>query len=189
MVKVKVVNIKPVETSSDETQPSEATREEVISEPEEVKAVAEEVVKEVVQEVVKEVEPVPEEVKNVKTKKAPATGKCDNCGKEMLMKTLKYSHVKLCLPPVPVAPTPPPPAPVTEKPKPKRAPAKPKAAVVEKSYDQHKPTPVEKPTFDGVVDFSVTRKMPIYEEDYNQMRQSRLQQKQNRVKNLISHAI
>ena len=98
MVKVKVVNIKPVETASDETQPSEATREEVISEPEEVKAVAEEVVKEVVQEVVKEVEPVPEEVKNVKTKKAPATGKCDNCGKEMLMKTLKYSHMKLCLP-------------------------------------------------------------------------------------------
>ena len=81
MVKVKVVNIKPVETASDETQPSEAPREEVISEPEEVKTEPE-VVQEVVKEVVKEVEPVPEEVKNVKTKKAPATGKCDNCGRK-----------------------------------------------------------------------------------------------------------
>ena len=137
MVQVKVVNIKPVETASNETQPSEGPQEEVISEPEEVKAVVEEVVKEVVQEVVKEFEPVPEENKHVKTKKAPATGKCDNCGKELLMNTLKYSHMKLCLPPAPVAPPTPPPAPVVDKPKPKRAPAKPKAAVVEKSYDQH----------------------------------------------------
>ena len=93
MVKVKVVNIKPVETASNETQPSEATREEVISEPEEVKTEPE-----VVQEVVKEVEPVPEEVKNVKTKKAPATGKCDNCGKEMLEKTFRYYHQLKCKP-------------------------------------------------------------------------------------------
>ena len=39
MVKVKVVNIKPVETASEETQPSEGTKEEIISEPEEVKEV------------------------------------------------------------------------------------------------------------------------------------------------------
>ena len=187
MVKVKVVNIKPVESASDETQQSEGTKEEIISEPEEVKEVAEEVIQDVIKEVVAEVPPVPEEIKNVKTKKAPATGKCDNCGKEMLMKTLKYSHMKLCMPPVPEAPPPPPPTPapvaVVEKPKPKRAPAKPKAPVAET------PEAKEKPTFDGVVDFSVSRKVLSHEEEYNQMRQTRLQQKQNRVKNLISQAI
>ena len=181
MVKVKVVNIKPVESASEETQPSEGTKEEIISEPEEVKSVAEEFVKEVAAEVT----PVPEEIKNVKTKKAPATGKCDNCGKEMLMKTLKYSHMKLCNPPVPVALPPPPPAPVAvvEKPKPKRAPAKPKAPVAEA------PVAKEKPTFDGVVDFSVNRKQLSQEELFNQMRVERLQHKQHRVKNLISQAI
>ena len=173
MVKVKVVNIKPVESASDETQPSEGTKEEIISEPEELKEVAEEVIQDVIKEVVAEVPPVPEEIKNVKTKKAPATGKCDNCGKEMLMKTLKYSHMKLCMPPVPETPTPPPPAPVAvvEKPKPKRAPAKPKAPVAEAPVAQ------EKSTFDGVVDFSVSRKVLSHEEEYNQMRQSRLQKK------------
>ena len=185
MVKVKVVNIKPVESASDETQQPEGTKEEIISEPEEVKEVTEEVIPDVIKEVVAEVPPVPEEIKNVKTKKTPATGKCDNCGKEMLMKTLKYSHMKLCMPPVPEAPTPPPPAPVAvvEKPKPKRAPAKPKAPVAEAPVAQ------EKSTFDGVVDFSVSRKVLSHEEEYNIMRQSRLQQKQNRVKNLISQTI
>ena len=61
MVKVKVVNIKPVDTASNETQPSEAPREEVTSEPEEVKEVAEEVIQDVIKEVVAEVPPVPEE--------------------------------------------------------------------------------------------------------------------------------
>ena len=187
MVKVKVVNIKPVESASDETQQSEGTKEEIISEPEGVKEVAEEVIQDVIKEVVAEVPPVPEEIKNVKTKKTPATGKCDNCGKEMLMKTLKYSHMKLCMPPVPEAPPPPPPTPapvaVVEKPKPKRAPAKPKAPVAEAPVAQ------EKSTFDGVVDFSVSRKVLSHEEEYNQMRQARLQHKQARVKNLISQAI
>ena len=182
MVKVKVVNIKPVESASDETQQSEGTKE-----PEEVKEVAEEVIQDVIKEVVAEVPPVPEEITNVKTKKAPATGKCDKCGKEMLMKTLKYSHMKLCMPPVPEAPPPPPPTPapvaVVEKPKPKRAPAKPKAPVAEAPVAQ------EKSTFDGVVDFSVSRKVLSHEEEYNQMRQTRLQHKQARVKNLISQAI
>ena len=185
MVKVKAVNIKPVESASEETQPSEGTKEEIVSEPEEVKEVAEEVIQDVIKEIVQEVPPVTEEIKHVKTKKAPATGKCDNCGKEMLMKTLKYSHMKLCMPPVPEAPTPPPPAPVAvvEKPKPKRAPAKPKAPVAEAPVAQ------EKSTFDGVVDFSVSRKVLSHEEEYNQMRQTRLQHKQARVKNLISQAI
>ena len=187
MVKVKVVNIKPVENASDETQQSEGTKEEIISEPEEVKEVAEEVIQDVIKEVVAEVPPVPEEIKNVKTKKAPATGKCDNCGKEMLMKTLKYSHLKLCIPPVPEAPPPPPPTPtpvaVVEQPKPTRAPAKPKAPVAEA------PVAIEKPTFDGVVDFSVSRKVLSQEELFKQVRQERLQPKQARVKNLISQAI
>ena len=138
------------------------------------------VVTNVVNNVVEEVVKATEATKETKTKKPAATGKCDHCGKEMLMKTLKYSHMKLCMPP------PPPPV---EKPKPKRSPPKPKPKVVVATEPEVVAPRETKPTFDGVVDLSDKKRGVSHEEQYNLMRQERLQQKQHRVKSLISQAI
>ena len=174
MVKVKVVDVMPTEELPQEIQPEQTEQPEQPDEP--------------TAEVVEDVPEVPtldtpvEESKTTKKKTAP-TGKCDHCGKEMLMKTLKYSHLKLCMPP---APPPPPPPPIVEKPKPKRAPprAKPQVAA------SPEPTlaAIQKPTFDGVVDLG-ERKGRTQDELFQQMRQERLQHKQARVKSLISQAI
>ena len=141
------------------------------------------VVTNVVNNVVEEVVKPTEATKETKTKKPAATGKCDHCGKEMLMKTLKYSHMKLCMPPPP-----PPPPPSVEKPKPKRSPPKPKPKVVV-ATEPEVVSRETKPTFDGVVDLSDKKRIVSHEEQYNLMRQERLQQKQHRVKSLISQAI
>ena len=100
------------------------------------------------------------------------------------MKTLKYSHMKLCMPP----PPPPPPTPV-EKQKVKRAPPKPKPKVVTVQEPEVVAPRETKPTFDGVVDFSDKKRVVSHEEQFNLMRQERLQQKHHRMKSLISQAI
>ncbi len=102
MGKVKVV---PVEQAPVEVQQPEAP-EQVAPEPE--------VKEEPVAEILAIEAPV---VAGSKPKKEQANVTCENCGKSMLMKTYKYSHLKLCKPAIPEPPPPPPPEP---KPKAKR---------------------------------------------------------------------
>ena len=105
-------------------------------------------------------EPPPEPPK--RAKKPPATGTCNICGKTMLMKTLKYSHPKLCQ---------------TVKPEPKKK-------------EKKELEPEIKPDFDGEVNFNANRPVEVKPIDlYNQQRQLRIQQKQARVKNLISKVL
>ena len=176
MGKVKVV---PVETEipSDVAEPS--IQAEIPSEPSEPSE------PEVKQELKKEelaIEaPVVEESKP-KPKKEQATITCENCNKSMLMKTYKYSHMKLCKPAVSEPPPPPP----TPEPKAKaRAKREPKPKV-------EKPAPV-KPEFNGNVSFTHFKEMkelmPAPPDAYTAMRQQRIIVKQQRVKNLISQAI
>ena len=172
MGKVKVV---PVETEipSDVAEPS--VKEELPSEPE--------VKQEIKTEELAIEAPIIEETKP-KPKKEQATITCENCGKSMLMKTYKYSHMKLCKPAVSEPPPPPP----TPEPKAKaRAKREPKPKV-------EKPTPV-KPEFNGEVSFTVFKEMkelmppPPHIEVYRQAREQRQQVRVQRVKNLISQAL
>ena len=117
-----------------------------------------------------------------KPKKKQVTITCENCNKSMLMKTYKYSHMKLCKPAVSEPPPPPP----TPEPKAKaRAKREPKPKV-------EKPAPV-KPEFNGNVSFTHFKEMkelmPAPPDAYTAMRQQRIIVKQQRVKNLISQAI
>ena len=117
--------------------------------------------------------PVTEEIK---PKKEQTTVTCENCGKSMLMKTYKYSHLKLCKPAVP-EPPPPPPEP---KAKAKRA-AKPKV---------EKPTIIQ-PVFTGEVSFTHVKEPdpPSHIEIYKQAKDQRQQLRVQRVKSLIAQAI
>ena len=55
-------------------------------------------------------EEIVEKDTKTKTKKVPTTGVCDQCGKTMLLKNLKYAHPKVCKNrPRPPSPPPPPP--------------------------------------------------------------------------------
>ena len=110
-----------------------------------------------------ELEKTPEE----KPKKQPAVmGTCEVCGKTMLMKTLRYSHPKLC-----------------QSSKPQQEPK------AKKPKNEEPATP--KPQINPVVSFENHRQVeevkPI--DLYSQHRQARLQQRQVRVKNLISQAV
>ena len=182
MGKVKVV---PVETEipSDVAEPS--VQAEIPSEPSEP---SEPEVKQEVKQEVKTEAPVVEapvvEESKPKPKKEQATITCENCNKSMLMKTYKYSHMKLCKPAVSEPPPPPP----TPEPKAKakaRAKREPKPKV-------EKPTPV-KPEFNGNVSFTHFKEMkelmPAPPDPYTAMRQQRIIVKQQRVKNSISQAI
>ena len=175
MGKVKVV---PVETEipSDVTEPS--VKEEQPSEPSEP-----EVKPEIKTEELAIAAPTVEESKP-KPKKEQATITCENCNKSMLMKTYKYSHMKLCKPAVSEPPPPPP----TPEPKAKaRAKREPKPKV-------EKPAPA-KPEFNGDVSFTHFKEMkatpppPTHVEVYRQAREQRQQVRVQRVKNLISQAI
>jgi hypothetical protein len=92
MGKVKVVPVEqetPVEIPSDVAEPSEP---EVKSEP--------------VDETLAVEAPVVEESKP-SAKKEPSMISCEKCGKSMLMKTFKYSHLKVCKSATPEPPPPP----------------------------------------------------------------------------------
>ena len=126
MGKVKVVPVEqeaPVEVQQPETPEAVAPEPEVKEEP--------------VAEILAIEAPV---IAGVKPKKEQANVTCENCGKSMLMKTYKYSHLKLCKPAMPEPPPPPPPEP---KAKAKRV-AKPKI---------EKPT-IAQPVFTGDVSFT-----------------------------------
>ena len=155
MGKVKVVPVEqeaPVETPSDVAEPSE-------KEPSEPEVKSEQLLQGVLQSKTEQLlqgvlqsktEPVVESlafeapvVEESKPKKQPPMISCENCGKSMLMKTYKYSHMKVCK--QVEAPPPPPPPPTPEpKVKAKRAPPKQKA---------EKPV-IAKPEFSGEVSFS-----------------------------------
>ena len=109
-------------------------------------------------------------------KKEQANVTCENCGKSMLMKTYKYSHLKLCKPAVP-EPPPPPPEP---KAKAKRV-AKPKV---------EKPTIIQ-PVFTGEVSFTHVKEPdpPSHIEVYKQAKDQRQQLRVQRVKSLMAQAI
>ena len=167
MGKIKVV---PVENEA----PTDVGEEEVKEEEPEVKQ------EDVKQEELAIVAPVVEESKP-KAKKEQTMISCENCGKSMLMKTYKYSHLKLCKPPTPEPPPPPPPPPPTPEPKAKakRAP-KPK---------EDKPV-LLKPEFNGEVSFNHVNEPPLSHIDiYRQAREQRQQVRVQRVRSLIAQAI
>ena len=163
MGKVKVV---PVEQAPEQEQPTPVVPV--------VEPVAEQA-PEPVAEILAIEPPVIEEIKPA-PKKEQTTVTCENCGKSMLMKTYKYSHLKLCKPAVP-EPPPPPPEP---KAKAKRA-AKPKV---------EKPTIIQ-PVFTGEVSFTHVKEPdpPSHIEIYKQAKDQRQQLRVQRVKSLIAQAI
>ena len=127
-----------------------------------------------------EVAPAPapapvEEAKPTKQPKKLVYITCETCNKNMLMKTYKYSHQKLCQNKN-QPPPPPPPQPVESKPKPKRAPRP------QQTPEEVVETP--KPVFHGTVSFSECQPDP-----YIAMREQRVIMRQQRVKSLISQAI
>jgi hypothetical protein len=98
---------------------------------------------------------------------------CETCNKNMLLKTYKYTHQKLCRDKnTPPPPPPPPPPPTTPEPKPKRA-SKPKEVKTETE-------PI------GVVSFNEFNP-PI--DPYRALREQRILARQQRVKHLISQAL
>ena len=123
MGKVKVV---PVDQAPEQEQPTP------------VEPVVEPVVEQAPEPVAEILAIEPPVIAEAKPKKEQATVTCENCGKSMLMKTYKYSHLKLCKPAVPEPPPPPEP-----KAKAKRV-AKPKV---------EKPTIIQ-PVFTGEVSFT-----------------------------------
>jgi len=112
---------------------------------------------------------------------------CDFCNKNMLMKTYKYSHKKLCE--TKNAPPPPPPPPPPPSPEPKKRikrESKPKVAETkEPKYANEVLQQAPPNTFNGVVSFNDFP--PV--DPYTAMREQRLIARQSRVKSLISQAI
>ena len=132
------------------------------------------------------VESLPEkktkEKKPTQEKKPQLMGKCENCNKEMTLKTLKYSHKKLCTAPLTekleIAPEP------VSKPEPEQEPVK--AKIAKKPVKSVDTTPVLK---SNVVEFEHSSpKIQSQADLYNQNRQQRLIQRQTRFKSLISQA-
>ena len=95
--------------------------------------------------------------------KAP-TGTCDLCGKTMLLKNLKYAHPKVCKSKPPPPPTPPPPTPniIIER------------VVVNSAPAQSAPVQSEPPK--------------TIEQQYHEQKQTKTEQRKQRIKNLISNA-
>ena len=164
--KIKVVDVSPVDAIEETPQVEEPQPVE------EAQPVEEEKEENVIEE---EAPPVVEEVKQPEDK--PATGKtkpseyikCENCNKEVLMKTYKYSHKKICKANPPPPPPPPTPEPEIKKPRPKRI-AKPKETKEE--------APIPKPEFNGTISFNELKPAPI--DPYVAMRQERLMVRQQK---------
>ena len=164
MGKVKVV---PVEQEADQAS--------VEVQPTPVEPVVEPVAEQAPEPVAEILAIEPPVIAEAKPKKEQANVTCENCGKSMLMKTYKYSHLKLCKPAIPEPPPPPEP-----KAKAKRV-AKPKV---------EKPTIVQ-PVFTGEVSFTHVKEPdpPSHIEVYKQAKDQRQQLRVQRVKSLIAQAI
>ena len=174
--KIKVVDV----AQSEETvinQPIEEVKEEVKQE-EETQPIDDKV-----EEAIVEVEEKkPKQI--LKQTIAEKNVTCEFCNKEMLMKTYKYTHKKLCE--LKHAPPPPPPPPPTPEPEPKkRVKREPKPKEV-KPIEEKQPEAPQTSQFSGVVSFN---DFPRVEDPYQTMRQQRLLVRQQRVKSLISQAV
>lgn len=168
--KIKVVDV---------AQPEEATVNQPI---EEVKEEVTEAVKEEAQPIEDKVEEAVVEVEEKKPKRTVSEKNvtCEFCNKEMLMKTYKYNHKKLCE--LKHAPAPPPPPPTPEPKKRVKRETKPKEV---KPVEVKEEAP-KTSQFNGVVSFN---EFPRPEDSYQAMRQQRLLARQQRVKSLISQAV
>jgi len=95
--------------------------------------------------------------------KAP-TGTCDLCGKTMLLKNLKYAHPKVCKSKPPPPPVPPPPTPniIIER------------VVVNSAPAQPAPGQSEPPK--------------TIEQQYHEQKQTKTEQRKQRIKSLIANA-
>ena len=92
--------------------------------------------------------------------KAP-TGTCDLCGKTMLLKKLKYAHPKVCKSKPPTPPPPPPPTP---------------NMIIERVVPaQSAPVTTEPPK--------------TIEQQYHEQKQTKTEQRKQRINNLISNAL
>jgi hypothetical protein len=169
--KIKVVDV---------AQPEEATVNQPI---EEVKEEVTEAVKEEAQPIEDKVEEAVVEVEEKKPKRTVSEKNvtCEFCKKEMLMKTYKYNHKKLCE----LKHTPPPPPPTPEPEPKKRVKREPKPKEV-KPIEEKQPEAPQTSQFSGVVSFN---DFPRVEDPYQTMRQQRLLVRQQRVKSLISQAV
>ena len=175
--KIKVVDVVEGEEAKPVEEPIQETIEVTQPISEEIKPVEEDVV-----EVDKpnDVKPTvleeEEEAKPTKQSKQLDYITCDTCNKQMLMKTFKYLHKKVC-----EAKNKPPPPPTPEpKAKPKRV-AKPKEVKPQAEVIQQK---IPKPHFNGVVSFNEFQPDPFIA-----MREQRQIVRTQRVKSLISQAI
>ena len=101
--------------------------------------------------------------KELKQNKSP-TGTCELCGKTMLLKNLKYAHPKVCKSKPPTPPPPPPPVPniIIER------------VVVNTAPAQSAPVQSEPPR--------------TIEQQYHEQKQTKTEQRKQRIKNLISNA-
>ena len=172
--KIKVVDVSTPDAIEETPQVEEAPQVEETPQVEEAQPVEE-------TPQVEEAPPVEETVKEEVVKKTKPSEyiKCENCNKEVLMKTYKYSHKKVCKPSN--APPPPPPPPPT--PEPKKA----RAKRVAKPKETPEEPPIPKTDFNGTVSFDEMK--PVLVDPYITMRQERLMVRQQRVKSLISQAI
>ena len=111
-------------------------------------------------------EEVVEKETKTKTKKEPATGTCDQCGKTMLLKNLKYAHPKVCKNrPRPPSPPPPPPPNV----------------IIDKVVVQVNDKP-------DVVYTNNTVQEPTLQEKYKMSKQLKVETRNQKLKSLIANA-
>lgn len=173
--KIKVVDVVEDEEAKQVAEPVQDIVE-IEQPPEDAKPVEEEVV-----EAEKPIDKPPvleEEAKPTKQSKQLEYITCDTCNKQMLMKTFKYSHKKMC--DAKNKPPPPPPPSLEPKAKPKRV-AKPKEAKPKEEVIQQE---IPKPQFNGVVSFNEFQPDPFIA-----LREQRQMVRTQRVKTLISQAI
>ena len=173
--KIKVVDVVEGEEANQVEEPIQDIIEVEQPVPEDVKPVEEEVVE--VEKPIENSSVLEEEAKPTKQSKQLEYITCDTCNKQMLMKTFKYSHKKMC---DAKNKPPPPPPPTPEKAKPKRV-AKPKEV---KPTEEVVNEEIPKPQFNGVVSFNEFQPDPFIA-----MREQRQMVRTQRVKSLISQAI
>ena len=163
--KIKVVNLVETEIKQDPTVeiPNEPTPAEIASNTSvEVNVEPEPPKPEEVIQSEDEVKIITNKEELIKNK-AP-TGTCDLCGKTMLLKNLKYAHPKVCKSKPPPPPAPPPPVPNIII----------KRVVVNTAPAQSAPVQSETPK--------------TIEQQYHEQKQTKTEQRKQRIKSLIASA-
>ena len=179
MGKVKVVSITPAPTLEDEPP----KQEEETPKPEEETPKPEEKPGEKPAE--KHEEEKPLQIEDASKQKKQDYITCENCNKSILMKTYKYSHLKICKPPEPEPPAPPPP-PAPAAPATAAAPTKTKKATPKQLPREEV---IQKPEFNGYVSFNHLSPSQNSTDFYRNEREHRQQVRIQRVRSLIAQAI